>query len=192
MQWELWTTPGNLEHHLVKTSSIIRPGEMNGFKLAMVFQADTEADACEMRDDILGLPSAIPVKNSAASLFQRKTFKMHSGQMTNFKIECDNLSDEDIETFAMVIAEHIVFGRVVGVPTGGIRIAKALEKYCDNDPNLPVLLVDDVLTTGKSMEEVKDELVKEEDIVIGVVLFARGPCPAWIHPVFQMWGLNVF
>lgn len=110
----------------------------------------------------------------------RKSFAMHSGAATDFKIECDALTDEEIETFAMLVARAFKFGRVDGVPRGGWRIANALQKYCTRGPRL---LVDDVLTTGGSME-----LGRERDTDIGVVLFARGPCPEWVHPVFQLWG----
>ena len=46
-----------------------------------------------------------------------------------------------------------------------------------------MLIVDDVLTTGASMEH---ERARCSGRTIGVVLFARGPCPEWIHPVFRM------
>jgi hypothetical protein len=122
-----------------------------------------------------------------ASLFQRKTFRMHSGDMTNFKIECDALTDEDIETFALIISERFKFNQVIGVPTGGTRIADALQKYRVDDNTLPILLVDDVLTTGTSMEEMLTTLPYKTSQVIGVVLFARGKSPRWIKPVLQMW-----
>lgn len=109
----------------------------------------------------------------------RKSFVMHNGKPSDFKIECDALTDEEIETFAMLIAKRFQFRDVVPVPRGGYRIRGALKKYCSAGP---LLIVDDVLTTGLSMEM---ERIEPSDI--GVVLFARGPCPDWVHPVFSLW-----
>jgi hypothetical protein len=112
----------------------------------------------------------------------RRQFTMHSGQITDWKIECDGLTQEEIDTFAMITAQKFGFGHVVGVPTGGQRLAQALIPY--TDPNSKVVLfVDDVLTTGASM----DKMVRKPGD-IGVVMFARGPCPDWVHPVFKLWG----
>ena len=122
------------------------------------------------------------------NLFQSGAFKLNSGKFSNFKIECDALTQDDIDTFAFLISQNYSFKEVVGVPTGGIRIEEALKKYCTNDDSLPLLIVDDVLTTGGSMERYKKT---KEDLgynnIIGVVLFARNECPEWIAPVFQMW-----
>jgi hypothetical protein len=114
------------------------------------------------------------------SLLQRKNFVMHSGQSTTFKIECDALSGEDIATLAEIIAQRFAFSAVHGVPRGGLRIAAALEPFRTSGPPL---IVDDVLTTGASMEEVR----RSHPGAIGVVLFARSVAPAWVHPVFQLW-----
>lgn len=125
----------------------------------------------------------------SADFLVRKKFTTHSGCETFFKIECDALTDEEIETGAMLIARLVgPFGNVFGVPTGGLRLAAALERH--RWSNGPPLIVDDVLTTGFSMEEARVNLARGSawrfvDIK-GAVLFARGPCPDWIAPVFQM------
>ena len=119
------------------------------------------------------------------NLFEKKTFTMHSGDMGHWKIECDSLTDEDLDTLAFMIADKIMFKRVIGVAAGGLRIAKALEKY--KSKNGWCLIIDDVLTTGNSMEAAKNQCVEDVDDIIGVVLFARGKCPSWIIPVFQLW-----
>lgn len=116
------------------------------------------------------------------NLFEKKTFKMHSGEVGQWKIECDALTDTEIDTLAYMIASKLIFKRVIGVPTGGLRIAKVLEKYTTDEGWC--LIVDDVLTTGNSMEEAKSQCV--EEYIVGVVLFARGKCPDWIVPVFNM------
>ena len=115
-------------------------------------------------------------------LFQLGDFILHSGQKGHFKIDCDALTELDIKTLGYIIAKEFRFSKVVGVPTGGTRLAEACEMWTKQYG--PLLIVDDVLTTGASMEE---EKVKHPYLhVIGVVLFARGPCPSWVHPLFDM------
>lgn len=108
-------------------------------------------------------------------LFQTGSVTLHSGTLSNYKIDCDALTDEDIETIALMIRDIVLpFGEVVGVPRGGLRLAEELERYITAGPRL---VVDDVLTTGNSM----NELYKEGDI--GAVIFARGAVPSWITPL---------
>lgn len=125
-----------------------------------------------------------------------KGFMMHSGGVSHYKIECDALTDEDIECLAWIIAQKTKrFAKnekgsgikdVHGVPRGGVRLQKALEKYKD-DHGIQ-LIVDDVLTTGTSMEEARKKLGWTD--AVGVVVFARGKCPDWIKPMFEMHWLN--
>jgi orotate phosphoribosyltransferase len=116
------------------------------------------------------------------SLFEKKTFTMHSGDIGHWKIECDALTDVEINALAYIISSKLKFSSVIGVPKGGIRIAKALNKYKSDTGRC--LIIDDVLTTGNSMEEVKKQ--HDDRNVIGVVLFARAKCPEWVIPLFQM------
>ena len=113
-------------------------------------------------------------------LFMRKDFTSHSGHLLTWKIECDALTEEEIETLALIISERLQFGDVIGIPSGGLRIASALEPYKTEGPTL---IVDDVLTTGKSMEKVKEQYPD----AIGVVLFSRTQkLPEWITSVFTL------
>lgn len=121
-----------------------------------------------------------------SNLFEKKTFKMHSGDIGQWKIECDALTDEDLDTLAYMIASKLLFKRVIGVPTGGLRIAKALEKYKSDEGWC--LIVDDVLTTGNSMEQAKNHCMEDKDNIMGIVLFSRGQCPTWVMPVFQLYS----
>jgi orotate phosphoribosyltransferase len=122
------------------------------------------------------------------NLFTNKKFLSHSGKELDFKIECDCLNNQDIKTLAKIITKKYNFNHVCGVPTGGIRLAKELEKYCSNDPYEGVLIVDDVLTTGKSMNEIRKEYLMVTSMKIqGVVIFARGECPDWVSPIFKFW-----
>lgn len=114
------------------------------------------------------------------SLFQRKNFISHSGVPLTWKIECDALTDEDWETLALIISERCSFKSVEGVPTGGLKLAAALQKYCSNK-GYPLLIVDDVLTTGKSMWEHRGD----RDAV-GYVVFARtNRVPSWIAAIWE-------
>lgn len=113
-----------------------------------------------------------------ANLFIKESFIAHSGVTLPWKIDCDALADKDIETLAYIVARKVSFGSVYGIPRGGERLAKALVAYISNGPHL---IVDDVLTTGGSMEAAK---TNESDI--GVVIFARGVLvPSWVKPIFR-------
>lgn len=105
-------------------------------------------------------------------------FTAHSGDVLDFKIECDALTDEDFSSLASIIAKRFRFGDVEGIPRGGIRLATALQPYVSVGPTL---IVDDVLTTGHSMENARRAVTDR-----GVVIFARGPVPDWITPVFTL------
>ena len=115
-------------------------------------------------------------------LFQSGDFVLHSGASSGFKIDCDALTDDDWETLARIVAGRTKFGAVYGVPSGGERFADALQKYIDPSEST-TLLVDDVLTTGASMEAARK---LTPGVVLGVVVFARGACPPWIWPIFTM------
>jgi orotate phosphoribosyltransferase len=114
-------------------------------------------------------------------LFQRGAFTLSSGEHSSLKIDCDALTVGDIRTLAWLAAEVAdPFDSVEGVPHGGDRLAANLEPYIEIICNR-LLIVDDVLTTGASME--KQRAGREAQ---GVVIFARGPCPDWVTPLFQM------
>lgn len=122
------------------------------------------------------------------SLFQGEFIFLHSQQATDFKIDCDYLTDEDIRVLAKFISKHLEFCAVYGIPKGGERLAKALEKYCN--PDSPIhLIVDDVLTTGGSFNAFKARLKEVPDYaILGVCLFCRRPenKPKWVSAVFNM------
>lgn len=120
------------------------------------------------------------------NLFQKMDFTSHSGKRLDWKIECDALTDADIETLAFIISKRYKFCKVNGIPRGGLKLEKALLKYRDKRSDT-FLIVDDVLTTGKSMEVKKKEIGgRFPRNIQGAVLFARGKCPDWITPVFDM------
>src|SRR5437899_1361464 len=109
------------------------------------------------------------------SLFQRGDFKLHSGMNSAFKIDCDFLTDSDIDTIAEMLSKRLTaFSYVEGVPRGGLRLATAMKKYTTPAaPFCPFLIVDDIFTTGRSMEE-----HRAGRSAIGAVIFARNETPA--------------
>jgi hypothetical protein len=117
------------------------------------------------------------------SLFKCGSFKLHSGQMSGWKIDCDALIKEDWETLAFIARELMLpFGSTYGIPKGGTLLANLMEPFCTKGP---MLICDDVLTTGKSMEEAR----KNYPYANGLVVFARAAPPQWVTPIFQMRGI---
>ena len=104
-----------------------------------------------------------------------------------FKINCDLLAQEDINCIAEYIASKCEFGVALGIVRGGIRLAEALEPYAVQDAPFNILIVDDVLTTGQSMEQSKAKLPPQIhwDDVIGWVIFAITEPAPWIKYVFK-------
>ena len=110
-----------------------------------------------------------------------KAITLHSGQKTRYKINCNALTNADWKCLAFIAATEMLppFSAVEGVPTGGLKFAKALQKYCQKTG--PLLIVDDVCTTGNSMNEhLGDRKAR------GCVVFCRGVCPPWVIPLFRM------
>lgn len=114
-------------------------------------------------------------------LFQLGDFKLASGAESKWKIDCDSFYFDDWEALAYIASINIPsFGKVEGVPRGGIPFAKSLEKYIDPTSDI-LLIAEDVVTTGGSMERFRNG----RD-AIGVAVFSRySVCPNWIFPLFK-------
>ncbi len=121
-----------------------------------------------------------------SALFQRGTFTLASGKVSKYKLECDSLTHEDWQTIAERMTEIVPrFGSVVGVPKGGLYLAKCLVPYAD--PMIQrTLVVDDVWTTGKSMTEFILDHELDTDRVIGAVVFSRGVLPWWVSTLCEV------
>lgn len=112
-------------------------------------------------------------------LFLSREFQLASGQQSDFKIDCDALSDNEIAVCARLLIKRLPkFGAVDGVPTGGNRLASAMLPYVTDGP---LLIVDDVWTTGNSMER-----YRAGRDAIGAVLFFR-PEVGKADPVAASW-----
>ncbi len=120
-------------------------------------------------------------------MFNRKVFQSHADKTLTWKIECDDLTDQDLETFTYIIHSAFKFHRVIGIPNGGLRLAAKLRRH-ESPKARTLLIVDDVFTTGKSMNAARAELVRDgadTRTIRGLVLFARQEWPDWIIPVFS-------
>ena len=149
------------------------------------------------------------------NLFQKVDFKSSAGLDLSWKIECDAISDDEWECIATMIMEKAKpFRSAIGVPRGGVKLAELLNKYATGSYLDPMCIIDDVLTTGKSMEECRTKTIKDEeerisickqfvgvtrtkaeqDIItngskvdpVGWVVFASNQPAEWISSLFHM------
>jgi orotate phosphoribosyltransferase len=118
------------------------------------------------------------------TIFINESFVSHSGRRLPWKLDLDGFTEDDWNAIAEIIAERYRFGAVYGVPRGGIRLAMALERYI-KPHGYQTLIVDDVLTTGRSMEHARAGMDYYPN-VFGVVVIARGRCPSWVSAIFTV------
>ena len=120
-------------------------------------------------------------------LFVEEDFKSHAGLDLHWKIEMDALDEAEWKCIARMIMEYQKepFQAAIGIPRGGLKLSGYLNKYSTQNPKDPYLVIDDVLTTGGSMEEFKEEHFKNKKVV-GWVVFSRKNPASWIKTLFQM------
>lgn len=119
-------------------------------------------------------------------LFQKIDFVSHSGIDLTWKIEMDALGKKEWKCLAHMIMEyeHRPFCEAIGIPSGGVYLGALLNEHSTKNKEHPYLIVDDVLTTGRSMEEYAK---KYNNNVMGWVIFSRTHLHSdWITPLFQM------
>jgi len=113
-------------------------------------------------------------------LFQWGEFTSHAGLKLNWKIECDAISKEEWKCLARIIREKETrnWCRAEGIPRGGLPLAQELDKFSTRSNDDPVLICDDIWTTGTSFKEYfKDHYPNwhlKKDRYIKWVVFARG------------------
>jgi len=118
------------------------------------------------------------------SLFQTGSFTLHSGDRSDFKIDCDYLKLSDLQSLAKFIGSRFQFSEVYGIPSGGTALANALRVYRTDTPSL--LIVDDVYTTGASMKDAYLQHRGKWKSVQGVVIFSRAEEEwGWVTPLFK-------
>lgn len=108
---------------------------------------------------------------------------------TGLEIDCDALTDKDIDAAASFIASMVDCRFMVqDISQGGCRLAAALEKYDDAQAPFVILLIDEVLVTASSMNAAKDAQPPQvhPDDVVGWVIFARGELPSWVNAMFVL------
>ena len=120
------------------------------------------------------------------NLFQDGDFISHAGLPLKWKIECDAIKEEEWETLAKIIREYEPrnWRFAIGIPRGGVSLGVALDKYSTKDPNDPVLIADDVYTTGKSFRDYSNNFPNEE--VLQWCVFARKPTENNVKALFTM------
>ncbi len=120
-------------------------------------------------------------------LFQQGLFQLSSGLYSFWKIDCDSLDIDDWSTLAQLLTERLPeFGSVQWVPSGGAPLAEAMSSYITKGP---VLICDDVWTTGGSMKRHRASLGEQGRDAIGAVVFARTPLASWdswVTPLFTL------
>ena len=120
-------------------------------------------------------------------LFQDVDVVGHAGGRLTWKIECDALSTEEWRVLGNLILhyEKRPFRVAIGIPTGATELGNILNQYATGESQHPVLVVDDVYTTGTSFREFKEANYKDEHI-IQWVCFARKPTSPDINALFTM------
>ena len=123
------------------------------------------------------------------NIFQEVDFKSHSGLDLSWKIECDGVSKKEWKCLTEMIMDYEKrpFQSAIGIPRGGVVLGSYLNQYSTKNSDDPILIVDDVLTTGGSMEEFRRKRAfRNPTKYIGWVVFARGFPPQWCRALFQM------
>jgi hypothetical protein len=121
------------------------------------------------------------------ALFVDEEFTSHAGLQLGWKIEMDALYESDWRCLAKMILEYETrpFREAVGIPRGGKRLGDILNESSTGNPDDPVLIVDDVYTTGTSFKE----FIAENYLVTPVIcwaVFARDVVSSNVNVLFQM------
>lgn len=132
-------------------------------------------------------------------LFCRKDVTLHSGGKSDWIVDCAaGLTQGDYEglaTMAMLRLRRlgVRFTHTVGVPRGGVEFAMHMSRHCSpmemddyGHAQSHLLIVDDVFTTGSSMQEMRRIQGAGYDSVHGLVIFCRAALllPEWCTAIW--------
>ena len=120
-------------------------------------------------------------------LFQDGDFISHAGLPLAWKIECDAITADEWRCLAKMIMDYQTepFSRAEGIPRGGLPLGEALNQYASGNPEDPVLIADDVYTTGTSFREYVAEHYADQPVIQWCV-FARKPTKDGVQALFTM------
>ena len=120
-------------------------------------------------------------------LFQDGDFISHAGLQLAWKIECDAITTDEWRCLAKMIMDYQKgpFSRAEGIPRGGVPLGEALNEYGTGNPHHPVLIADDVYTTGTSFREYIEEHYKDQHVIQWCV-FARRHTENGVKALFTM------
>ena len=127
------------------------------------------------------------LQKSEQLLFQEIDFISHAGIPMSWKIECDAITDKEWKALAKMIMEYQKqpFRKAEGIPRGGVPLGDALNKYATGNLEDPVLIADDVYTTGTSFREYCEEHYPDQE-VIQWCIFARKVTENGVRALFTM------
>ena len=133
-----------------------------------------------------------PQKSNKVDLFQQYNYISHAGNPLTWKIEADAINPAEWKCLVEMILEieNRPFRAATGIPRGGVALGVELNKHATGAPNDPLLIVDDVWTTGTSFTEITEHPDMKDWIGdgewFGWVIFARIPPTFPVRALFEM------
>lgn len=121
-----------------------------------------------------------------------RNFRASSGVILPWKLNLDTLNATDIDALACIINDHVTFSSVVLPRTSSAflrDLAETLRSF-KMWQNKPVMLLDDVWTTGATLNKLYAACYTPTQQVVGVVIFARGATPDWVWSVFRTYEVT--
>lgn len=132
-------------------------------------------------------------------LFNKGEVTLHSGSKSNLLIDCNFLSDEDLDALADQVSRRLLDGWcdkppiLQAIPRGGDRFCAAFGRLWYGKSHSPhhVLIVDDVITSLASMRKAYESVLQDRPKgveVRAVAVFDRAynhARPWWVLSAWQ-------
>lgn len=126
-------------------------------------------------------------------MFRFGEIELSAGGTSDWKIECDDLTPEEIKGIAKIIFDNAgPFRFAIGVPRGGLPFAhelNVLNAFRRISDSYPILLVDDVWNTGGSLLRMRAKMPLNQPCLKWAA-FARGELHSGAHAVFEVTKLT--